>query len=217
MNCWFCIFFTGVSALFLLDGNAQVKLDSVLIKVSDKEIRISPFVSNTTLIQSNNFNKEPVLSGDTIYLDLCFRILTFTAIDYWDTTMVQNISSDSLTKYYLKIRLFDGDAIASSCDNLQDTFDTIIVKPVSTSLPTSSTRSIRVFPNPAKETIKLEIPDNKTSISVTIINSIGNVIRTYNTEKAEYEISVENLPEGIYYLRVNTPFLNEIKRIIVAN
>lgn len=216
MNKWLLLLFVCVFALCCVEGFAQIKLDSVLVNISEKEVRISPFISNSTLIESNNFNIGPVLVGDTIYLDLCFRILTFTAYDYWDTTVVHNISTDNNQQYFLKIRIFDGDEIVPSCKELQDSFDTVVVKPTTTGTRSLSSHSIKVFPNPAKEVIKLKFPYNKSPFSVTLLNSVGVVINTKQVEYTEYELLLENLSSGLYYLKIDTPDNSVIRRIVVS-
>jgi len=70
-----------------------------------------------------------------------------------------------------------------------------------------------VYPNPATATTKLssEFTINK----VLILNMNGQVIEEYrgNSSKS-MDLNIESLPQGIYFIKVNTPGGNGIQKLI---
>lgn len=76
--------------------------------------------------------------------------------------------------------------------------------------PGSDTRIISLFPNPAREGFQLEFTaPNVTPVSLKIINTLGQVVsEKYIYEnntwgKKLYYVHTDNLPPGIYILRLN--------------
>ncbi len=65
-----------------------------------------------------------------------------------------------------------------------------------------------VYPNPAREVVKLMVDHSKTSArsSVQLINTLGSVVRTLEVSPAEADreltVSVADLPTGIYVYRL---------------
>ncbi len=63
--------------------------------------------------------------------------------------------------------------------------------------------SMSVYPNPTKGIITIEIPDNiEESISIQIINSLGNIIyRKDNVKEKYFNIDIFNKPKGTYLFK----------------
>jgi hypothetical protein len=59
--------------------------------------------------------------------------------------------------------------------------------------------SISVYPNPAKETITVNLPENST---VELINMQGQICKKINTTLSEIRIDVSNMPSGVYLIKV---------------
>ncbi|MCR9287583.1 MAG: T9SS type A sorting domain-containing protein [Bacteroidetes bacterium] len=66
--------------------------------------------------------------------------------------------------------------------------------------------NIRVFPNPFKELINIKIPVNNKSSKIEIYNIKGVLLNTLAFTQSEYVIetnlSMHNLPKGIYFCKV---------------
>lgn len=60
---------------------------------------------------------------------------------------------------------------------------------------------IRIYPNPARENLKIDFSGNEVK-KVYLINPAGSVVRTFRTDKkTSLRISRNGLPDGVYYLR----------------
>ena len=72
-----------------------------------------------------------------------------------------------------------------------------------------------ISPNPFLDYTKVNIPNNNSLYSISIYNSIGELVRLKNNNSGEIIIRKGDLARGVYTLIVNTE--NEIikKRIIV--
>jgi hypothetical protein len=59
-----------------------------------------------------------------------------------------------------------------------------------------------VYPNPAKEWIRITLPDNQEIQHIDVFNSSGRFIQTLSAP--EKVVSIQNLPQGLYVLRIST-------------
>lgn len=57
--------------------------------------------------------------------------------------------------------------------------------------------SVFVYPNPAKEKITIQ-----TNEDIFIFNSLGQIVKQVNKAKGERNISISDLPKGVYYIKV---------------
>lgn len=68
---------------------------------------------------------------------------------------------------------------------------------------TSSNNSVRLFPNPAKETITVQFNSNEHVI-LSVYDIVGNQFKSFETTLSElgtHEMNISNLPTGTYILR----------------
>ncbi len=70
--------------------------------------------------------------------------------------------------------------------------------------------TVTLYPNPAKEKLKITGTYNSEN-KAELVNYLGQVIKTINIENSE--IDIKEIPEGIYFLRVN----NSVYKFIKAN
>jgi len=58
-------------------------------------------------------------------------------------------------------------------------------------------------PNPVKDMLKVRLNESlSTPSTITIINSLGKTILVQKMEVQEQSISVKNLPNGVYFIRI---------------
>ncbi|HET6227551.1 MAG TPA: PHB depolymerase family esterase [Bacteroidia bacterium] len=69
----------------------------------------------------------------------------------------------------------------------------------------ASAKEIQVFPNPADNGFYLNLPAEQGNYSVTILNSLGQEVANYSGQSKLSFISRENLPAGLYFIRVQGP------------
>ena len=79
---------------------------------------------------------------------------------------------------------------------------------------------IRVYPNPAANTISVEIKtlDHETIQNVSIIDIQGRVVVSNQTDRLlKQEMNISHLPSGIYNLRISTDKRQFVKRVSVVH
>ncbi len=57
---------------------------------------------------------------------------------------------------------------------------------------------LRLYPNPARETLVLEIPDSLPASEGYLIDAAGRVIQAFSVERPQQRLSVAALPRGLY-------------------
>jgi len=73
--------------------------------------------------------------------------------------------------------------------------------------------SISVYPNPASNFLNISSTENLTS--VVVVDMLGKVVMSDNaSKKNSLQLNVENLPAGVYFVRVNTADAQKIMRIV---
>ncbi|MBK9456407.1 MAG: T9SS type A sorting domain-containing protein [Bacteroidetes bacterium] len=60
---------------------------------------------------------------------------------------------------------------------------------------------VNIYPNPATTNITIEIDNNETN-SVILFDALGQVIDIISTNKNNTIFDVENLPAGIYIVKI---------------
>lgn len=86
-------------------------------------------------------------------------------------------------------------ALTSNSSNMKNT----------DAVPSATENLIKVYPNPFGNTASLQIGNTEQVQSIVIYNQLGKTVESYN--KADIQSTMtfgENLPSGIYYIRVNT-------------
>mgnify|MGYP000107538332 CR=1 FL=1 len=72
--------------------------------------------------------------------------------------------------------------------------------------------NFKVFPNPTSNAVNIELPNNKIAESITLINSIGQVLKTKNNSNI---MNVSEIPNGVYYLEVRSGDHSSRKPVVI--
>jgi hypothetical protein len=83
---------------------------------------------------------------------------------------------------------------------------------VGTSEMASNQTEMKIFPNPVRDIINIELSDNEEITQIDILNTPGQSIKTVSGQKS---ISVKDLPEGSYILQIQTSKGIRTKKILV--
>jgi hypothetical protein len=70
---------------------------------------------------------------------------------------------------------------------------------------------ISVYPNPAKESITINLPENST---VELINMQGQICKKINTRLNEINIDVRDMPSGVYLIKVSNDYNVSLSKLI---
>ena len=128
-----------------------------------------------------------------------------------------NLSVDNLNpgqEYYLQVWLELSSRFQSKSESggfvlkAEDTSSVLSTEDVVSDIDFS------IYPNPTSELIKIK---NSNSIqSIVVFNSNGKVcLKDKNIENKKTEVSLRNLPAGLYFIRVEDEFKNFIHRKII--
>ena len=85
---------------------------------------------------------------------------------------------------------------------------------ITTGLDSKLMNKIELFPNPAKDYITLKMRENIQSLTVDVLSIQGIVIKSFNVDKNENRLNVDNLPAGVYLLRVQLDGNHILKKFV---
>jgi len=97
--------------------------------------------------------------------------------------------------------------------NFTDIFATTTIKNIS-----NGTDHIRLYPNPAKQYINLDIPQNYSSVrSVKVFSIIGNLVdeKTLQSAAKTLQYDVSQLNRGVYFMEINSESKKEVMKFII--
>lgn len=79
-------------------------------------------------------------------------------------------------------------------------------------------KKVKIYPNPAYNRVTIELPNNKQEFEVEILNMIGQQVY-HNILKSESkkEISLKEMSEGLYLIRIISSDINYIQKLQVVN
>ena len=95
---------------------------------------------------------------------------------------------------------------------------TIIVKAKSTSaINNSSINEVKLFPNPAKEIVNLELFGNSNAVTVNFFDILGKLVQSsiINNPSAVAELSISNLKSGKYLVRIISNNTSITKTLVI--
>lgn len=72
--------------------------------------------------------------------------------------------------------------------------------------------SVKIYPNPAQEVLNLKATTNLNQVE--IFDTFGNVVNRFNPNQAQFQIPIESLTQGIYYLKIKTKDSNLVERFV---
>lgn len=79
----------------------------------------------------------------------------------------------------------------------------------------SRNENVLVYPNPANSKVEIEFPDsNFQNAEYKIVNLLGELLQTGYLKEMKNTISINTLPQGIYYLQLNSNNYSSIKKIV---
>lgn len=80
----------------------------------------------------------------------------------------------------------------------------------------SFSSEVKVFPNPASETVNISLENTSKNASLVMFDVMGRMVKQVAFEtKKEIQFSVENLQPGVYYLKISEGKMQTTKKLIV--
>jgi hypothetical protein len=156
-------------------------------------------LSNTVQVTVNNVpavtassNKQSVCRGDVVTLSA-----TGATSYLWDNGDANPTSTRTLAvniPYYFSVTGTDANGCSSTA-TITVTADACL------GISENEMITAGVFPNPASKEITVTTTGSGIR-SITVADMTGKVVLTVKTEESSYRLNIENLPSGIYHVRV---------------
>ena len=77
---------------------------------------------------------------------------------------------------------------------------------------TPQTPQLRVYPNPAQQTLNIANPTHQ-AISVCLYDNVGRLLRQQNANQT-ITLDITDLPNGLYYTKISTAKSIQVTKII---
>ena len=94
-----------------------------------------------------------------------------------------------------------------------ETIDSTVVS----TFPATSSETALLYPNPSKGTINIRLTKASQTANFTVFDALGRVVFTseFNNSESDYQLNLKQLSAGMYFLKIETDFGGEVKRIRV--
>lgn len=76
---------------------------------------------------------------------------------------------------------------------------------------------IRIFPNPASDKVFVQLSPNTAYASISLFNGIGQELMKYTCSRNVYELSTSQLPNGIYFLKVEEAQRSKEFKLLISH
>ncbi|MBU3714720.1 MAG: T9SS type A sorting domain-containing protein [Ferruginibacter sp.] len=127
---------------------------------------------------------------------------------------IQGATSASYTpvaigKYQVKVT-----SLANNCSATSDAYTLVVlgIDPTSAGSPYSA----NIFPNPAQNDIAIKFTEApQVTVSVQLINNIGTVIKSVRTKNKITNVKINEIPSGVYYIKIIGGNYNQVKKVEV--
>lgn len=117
---------------------------------------------------------------------------TYTEAPLEWTQVTFDLNAYNGQNIYLAVQCVSNDAFCFMVDD-------IVINTTAVGINGVSENAVAVYPNPANSTLTIANVENAT---ITIYNVIGEVVKTINNASAINEISLANIAEGSYIVRI---------------
>ena len=83
------------------------------------------------------------------------------------------------------------------------------------SLPEESNAEILVYPNPASELLNVDLPEGSGQTTLIIMDMNGKVVLQTSTKDIHVQLGIDNMPGGIYILRIATEKQTVSRKVMI--
>jgi hypothetical protein len=77
-------------------------------------------------------------------------------------------------------------------------------------------KEIRMYPNPTNHTVKIEIPSLQSGASAIVYDLQGRIFINQRLEECSTQLNINQLTNGIYFVKINSGEEEVIKKIVVV-
>ncbi len=173
---------------------------------------IGSFNMNTLAMVNPQIVRDP---GSSV-----FNYILSSAVDTSDNRIYTNIG-DYATPGYCLVTSLNGDSLTSFPTGISS--DAVAVDarayPVGITDNSAMDRSVRLYPNPVHDKLRVSLSSNVTVTSVKIIDVSGRVLinlKGGTISGSDFEVEVSSLNPGLYYLAIETSGARIVRSFAVA-
>jgi hypothetical protein len=121
------------------------------------------------------------------------------------------VSSSCVTVDYVRAYL-PADTVSGQHHNREVAFSYTIGDCNATAIKdVTDEKEIKVFPNPAKDILRVQLPADVKGAQISLVNILGETVASTNL----LELNVSNLASGIYFVHVSGENINTSKKISI--
>ncbi|MGB5419061.1 T9SS type A sorting domain-containing protein [Algibacter sp.] len=154
------------------------------------------FVNLTKPFTTLNFSLAGVAKGEWVEISKTFSRSTASDINVNDGARAE-----------IQVR-----STSTQSANVLFYIDDISFERTTLAVNKANSFNFEVFPNPAKENIKVNSEQNCT---IQIFNNLGVTVRTFKNALKSQIMSVENLATGLYFVKVSSGQKSSVKKIVI--
>ncbi|KPK87256.1 MAG: hypothetical protein AMS27_02840 [Bacteroides sp. SM23_62_1] len=191
----------------LKNGSSIISKDSLEVTVLDDEDPQFIVPPTDTVYRSSDcsYDIDPFITGDALNeWDNCATGIEGFILNDNDT----NLTGCDTAGYIIRtLRLDDGNG------NVVDQIQIIWVLPLPTAIPIiEKIPDFRFYPNPAEDYITVELP---ATGDISLFDILGREMTGISNVSGKTTISVSELPQGVYFIRVNYGKEFSIEKVLV--
>ncbi len=80
---------------------------------------------------------------------------------------------------------------------------------------TQTINDVAIYPNPAKDVVYITLNENSENISWTLVNMQGQIVKKMDASTSNFEIELDNISKGVYFLNLSVEGKPMMKKIVV--
>jgi hypothetical protein len=180
--------------------------DNANVKINTRVL----FSSNAYTL-AHSYTKD--LMNKTVTLTSCYYSPGFLTVvgDVKDTVNIGSLPSGTYTLYYT-VFLSNTSPVCNPIDTVFNSH-TFQIGPTSIN-ELEAINKIQISPNPAKDKFIIKGDENIELMKLAVINMVGEIIHEKRNLNTNQEISIPELPAGIYFIEISTANRSKIIKLI---
>lgn len=164
---------TNILPLTLLDLSAVYRQPDVLIKWKvAQEHGLSHYIVEKSL-DGQHFNYLSKVNSINSSNDYAYQALDLSPADGWNYYRLSIVEMSGKSNYSTIVKVWKG-----------------------------QNARIVIYPNPAHDEIKINLPVSSSISQIDIVNSEGQVVKQLATKEQSLTINIESLSKGVYFIRI---------------
>ena len=169
------------------------------------------------ILDSVTYQEVPMMA-DSTYIKGMVNASAYTSDTFENSGYVRVTVSPSCVKVEYVKNYLPQDTLSGVNHNKEVPFSYIIGTCDTTATPTglkniADGEAVKVFPNPANDHITVLFSDNPPDYDIRMYNTIGETI----LQTSISTIDVSRVPDGIYFLNIETEKYNVVKKIAITH